>query len=90
MKNAYPPFLINKVIAKYLNYKFSSNRNQLKDESDVPYSKLALNGNLSHHNILKINFRSSTKSFAKKISALSLFLLHSKLKISSLRNRAKL
>ena len=25
IKNAYPPFLINKVIKKYLDYKFSSN-----------------------------------------------------------------
>ena len=35
IKNAYPPFLINKVNKKYLDYKFSSNRNQLKDKSDV-------------------------------------------------------
>ena len=30
IKNAYPPFLIDKVIKKYLDYKFSSNQNQLK------------------------------------------------------------
>ena len=30
-KNAYPLFLIDKVIKKYLDYKFSSNQNQLKD-----------------------------------------------------------
>ena len=35
IKNAYPPFLIDKVIKKYLNYKFSSNQNQLKDTSDA-------------------------------------------------------
>ena len=35
IKNAYVPFLINKVIKKYLNYKFSSNPNQLTDTSDV-------------------------------------------------------
>ena len=35
ISNAYPPFLIDKVIKKYLNYKFSSNQNQLKDTSDV-------------------------------------------------------
>ena len=35
IKNAYPPFLINKVNKKYLDYKFSSNQNQLKDKSDV-------------------------------------------------------
>ena len=49
IKNAYPPFLINKVIKKYHNYKFSSNQNQLKDTSDVHYFKLLYIGNLSHH-----------------------------------------
>ena len=29
IKNAYPPFLIDKVNKKYLNYKFSSDQNQL-------------------------------------------------------------
>ena len=33
--NSKPPFLIEKVIKKYLNYNFSSNQNQLKDKSDV-------------------------------------------------------
>ena len=42
MKNAYPPFLIDKVIKKYLNYKFSSNQNQLKDTSDVPLTHIIL------------------------------------------------
>ena len=49
IKNAYPPVLINKVIKKCLDYKFSSNRNQLKDKSDVHYSKLPYIGNLSYH-----------------------------------------
>ena len=40
IKNSYPPFLINKVIKKYLDYKFSSNQNQLKDIPDVYYFKL--------------------------------------------------
>ena len=35
IKNAYPPFLIDKVIKKYLDYKFFSNQNQLKNKSDV-------------------------------------------------------
>ena len=35
IKNAYPPFLIDKVIKKYLGYKFSSNQNQLKNKSDL-------------------------------------------------------
>ena len=48
-KNAYPPFLIDQVIKKYLDYKFSSNQNQLKDKSDVHYFKLPYIGNLSHH-----------------------------------------
>ena len=39
IKNAYPPLLIDKVIKKYLDYKFSSNKNQLKDTSDVHYFK---------------------------------------------------
>ena len=33
IKNAHLPFLIDKVIKKYLNYKFSTNPNQLKDTS---------------------------------------------------------
>ena len=49
IKNAYLPFLIDKVIKKYLNYRFSSNQNQLKDTSDVHYFKLPYIGNLLHH-----------------------------------------
>ena len=49
IKNAYPPFLIDKVIKKYLDHKISSNQNQLKDASDVHYFKLPYIGNLSHH-----------------------------------------
>ena len=49
LKNIDPPFLIDKVIKKYLNYKFFSNQNQLKDGSDVHYFKLPYIGNLSHH-----------------------------------------
>ena len=49
IKNAYPPFLIDKVIKKYLDYKFSTNQNQLKETSDVHYLKLPYIGNLSHH-----------------------------------------
>ena len=46
IKKAYPPFLIDKVIKKYLDYKFSSNQNQLKDTPDVHYFKLPYIGNL--------------------------------------------
>ena len=49
IKNAYLPFLIDKVIKKYLDYKFCGNQNQLKDKSDVHYFKLPYIGNLSHH-----------------------------------------
>ena len=49
IKNAYPPFLINKVIKKYLDYKFLSNQNQLKEKSDVQCFKLPYISNLSHH-----------------------------------------
>ena len=49
IKNAYPLFLVDNVIKKYLNYKFSSNQNQLKDTSDVHYFKLPYILNLSHH-----------------------------------------
>ena len=55
IKNAYPPFLIDKVIKKYLDYKFSSNQNQLKDKSDVHYFKLPYIGNLSHHIKIKLS-----------------------------------
>ena len=47
IKNSYRPFLINKVIKKYLDYMFCSNQNQLKDKSDVHYFKLPYI--LSHH-----------------------------------------
>ena len=49
IKNAYLPFLIDKVIKKYLDSKFSSDQNQLKDTPDVHYFKLPYVGNLSHH-----------------------------------------
>ena len=48
LKNAHPPFLIDKVIKKNFNYEFSSNQNQLKDISDVHHFKLSYIGNMSH------------------------------------------
>ena len=65
IRNTYSPFLIDKVIKKYLDYKFSSNQNQLKDKSDV----ITLNYHISttFHTISKINFRNFAKSFVKKI-----------------------
>ena len=64
IKNVYPPFLINKVIKKYLDYKFSCNQNQLKDKSDVHYFKLPYMGNLSHH--IKIKCSKLCKEFCKE------------------------
>ena len=49
IRNAYPPFLIDKVIKKYLEYKFSSNQNHLKDKFEVHYFKLPYIGIYSHH-----------------------------------------
>ena len=45
INNAFLSFLIDNVIKKYLNYKFSSNQNQLKDKSDIHYFKLPYIGN---------------------------------------------
>ena len=64
IKNAYSPFLIEKVIKKYLDYKFSSNQNQLKDKSDVRHFKLSYIGNLSHH--IKNKFSKLCKEFCKE------------------------
>ena len=50
IKNAYPPFLIDKIIKKYFDYNsLSSTQNQLKDTSDVHYFKLPYISNLSHY-----------------------------------------
>ena len=66
IKNASPPSLIDKVIKKYLNDKFSSNKNQLKDTSDVYYHISA-----TFRTILKIKFQNFAKNFVKKILILS-------------------
>ena len=69
IKNAYPPFLIDKVIKKYLDYNFSSNQNQLKDKSEVHYFKLPYIGNLSHHikNKLKLSKEFCKENFNIKL-----------------------
>ena len=64
IKNAYPPFLIDKVIKNYLNYKFSSKQSQLKDKSDVHYFKLPYIGNISHH--IKNKLSKLCKEFCKE------------------------
>ena len=77
IKNAYQPFLVNKVIKKYLENKFSSNQNQLKDKSEVHYFKLPYIGNLSHH--IKNKLSKLCKEFCKE--NFNIKLIHSKLKI---------
>ena len=59
-----PPFLINKVIEKYLDHKFSSNKNQLKDISDVYYFNLSYICNLSHN--IKNKLLRPCKEFCKE------------------------
>ena len=59
-----PPFLINKVIEKYLDHKFSSNKNQLKDISDVYYFNLSYICNLSHN--IKNKLLKPCKEFCKE------------------------
>ena len=59
-----PPFLINKVIEKYLDHKFSSNKNQLKDISDVYYFNLSYICNLSHN--IKNKLLKPYKEFCKE------------------------
>ena len=63
IKNAYLPFLIDKVIKKYLDYTFSSNQNQLKDKFDVHYFKLPHIINLSYH--IKNKLSKLCKEFCK-------------------------
>ena len=69
IKNAYPPFLIDKVIKKYLDYTFSSNQNQLKDKLMF----ITFNYHIStiFYTISKWNFWNFAKSFAKNILTLS-------------------
>ena len=55
IKNAHPPFLIDKVVKKYLDYQFSSNQIHLKDKCDVHYFNYHILA--TFHSISKINFR---------------------------------
>ena len=64
LKNAYPSFLIDKVIKKDLDCKFSSNQNQLKDKSDIHYFKLPYIPNLLHH--IKNKSSELCKEFCKE------------------------
>ena len=76
--NAYLPFLIDKVIIKYFNYKFFSNQNQLKDTSDVHYFKLPYIGNLSHH--IKNKLSKLCKEFCKENFNIKLVFTYFKIK----------
>ena len=58
------PFLIDKVIKKVLDNKFSYKQNQLKGKSDVNYFKLPYIGNLSHH--IKNKLSELSKEFCKE------------------------
>ena len=64
IKNTHPPFLIDKVIKKYLTYKFSSNQNQLKDTTDVHYFKWPYIDNQSHN--VKNKLSKLCKEFCKE------------------------
>ena len=78
IKNAYPPSLIDKVIKKYLNYKFSSNQNQLKDTLDVHYFKLPYIGNPSHH--IKNKLSKLCREFCKENFNIQPVFIPSKIK----------
>ena len=64
IKNVNPPFLIDKVIQKFIAYKFSSNQNHLKAKSDIHYFKLPDIGNPSHH--IKVKLSKLCKEFCKE------------------------
>ena len=64
IENAYPSFLIKKVIKEYLDYTFSCNQNQSRDKSDVYDFKLPYVGNLSHH--IKNKLLKLPKEFCKE------------------------
>ena len=78
IKNTYPPFLIWKVIKKYLNYKFSSNQNKLKDTSYVHYFKLPYIVYLWHH--IKNKLLKLRKEFYKEKFNIKLVLTSFKIK----------
>ena len=64
VKDAYSPFLIDKIIKKYHDHKFSSNQCQLKDISVVHCFKLPYIANLSHH--IKNKLWKLCKEFCKE------------------------
>ena len=79
IKNTHPPFLTDKVIEKYLDYKFSSNQNQLEDKCDVHSFKSPYIGNLSHH--IKIKLLKLHKECCKEAFRIKLVFNSFKVKI---------
>ena len=69
IKKAYPPFLIDIVIKKCLNYKFFSNQNQLN--TNLAFITLNYHISATFYTISKINFWNFAKSFVRKILTLS-------------------
>ena len=63
----------------YLDYKFCSNQNQLKDKSDVHYFKLLYIGNLSYH--IKNKLSKLYKEFCKENFNIKLVFISFKIKI---------
>ena len=78
IKNVCSPFLIEKVIKKYHDHKFSSNQNPLKGTSDVYYFKLPYISNLSHH--IKNKPWKLCKTFCKEIFNMKLVFNSFKIK----------
>ena len=78
IKNAYPPLLFDKVIKKYLDYKFSSSPNQLKDKSGIHHFKLPYIGNLLHH--IKNKISKICKDFCKENASIKLVFNSFKIK----------
>ena len=68
IKNAYPSFLIDKVIKKYLDYQFSSNQNQLKNK--FAFITLNYHTSATFHAISKGDFRNFAKRIVKKMLTL--------------------
>ena len=62
IKNGYPPFLIDKVIKKYLNYKFSSKQNLVK-KTNMTFITLNYHILATFHTISKISIQNFAKKF---------------------------
>ena len=78
IKNTHLPLLIDSVIKKYLDYKFFSNQDQLKDKFDIHYLKFPYIGNLLHH--IKIKLSKLCKEFCKENFNIKLVFISFKIK----------